>query len=56
MAIRLGKETFYKQLQLDLSAAYSYASERMACNMDSFDAREGIDAFIEKRKPEWRHS
>ena len=56
MAIRLGKEAFYKQLQLDLSDAYAYASERMACNMDAFDAREGIDAFIEKRKPEWRHS
>ncbi len=56
MAIRLGKEAFYKQLQLDLSDAYAYASERMACNMDSFDAREGIDAFIGKRKAEWRHS
>ena len=56
MAIRLGKEMFYKQLPLDLSDAYAYASERMACNMDSLDAREGIDAFIQKRKPEWKHS
>ncbi len=56
MAIRLGKEAFYEQLRLDLSDAYSYASERMACNMDSFDAREGIDAFIGKRKPEWRNA
>ncbi len=55
-AIRLGKEMFYRQLQMDLSAAYGYASERMACNMDSHDAREGIDAFIQKRKPEWKHS
>ncbi len=53
-AIRLGKDMFYKQLPLDLSEAYAYASERMACNMESHDAREGIDAFIEKRKPTWK--
>ena len=54
-SIRLGKDMFYKQLPMDLADAYAYASERMACNMDSHDAREGIDAFIEKRKPEWKH-
>ena len=54
-AIRLGKEMFYKQLPMDLADAYAYASERMACNMDSHDAREGIDAFIQKRKPEWKN-
>lgn len=54
-AIRLGKEMFYRQLPMDLSAAYAYAAERMTCNMDSLDAREGIDAFIEKRKPEWKN-
>ena len=53
--IRLGKEIFYKQLPMELADAYTYASERMACNMDSHDAREGIDAFIQKRKPEWKH-
>src|SRR5210317_841819 len=53
LAIKLGKEMFYRQLTMDLSDAYAYASERMACNMDSQDAREGIDAFIQKRKPEW---
>ncbi len=52
-AIKLGKEMFYRQLSLDLSDAYAYASERMTCNMDSHDAREGIDAFIQKRRPEW---
>ena len=56
LAIRLGKDMFYRQLPMDLAAAYAYASERMACNMDSHDAREGIDAFIQKRKPEWKHS
>ena len=53
-AIKLGKEMFYQQLPMDLSDAYAYASERMTCNMDSHDAREGIDAFIQKRKPEWK--
>jgi enoyl-CoA hydratase/carnithine racemase len=53
-AISLGKEMFYKQISMDLSAAYAYASERMACNMDSRDAREGFDAFMEKRKPKWQ--
>lgn len=54
-SIRLGKEMFYKQLPMDLADAYAYASERMACNMDSHDARDGIDAFIQKRKPEWKN-
>jgi enoyl-CoA hydratase/carnithine racemase len=54
LAINIGKDMFYKQLLMDLSQAYDYASERMACNMDSHDAREGIDAFIEKRKPVWK--
>ena len=54
-SIRLGKDMFYRQLPMELADAYAYASERMACNMDSHDAREGIDAFIEKRKPEWKH-
>ena len=53
-AISIGKDMFYRQLPMDLSAAYDYASERMTCNMDSHDAREGIDAFIQKRKPEWK--
>ena len=53
LSIRIGKDMFYKQLPMDLSDAYAYASERMACNMDSHDAREGIDAFFQKRPPEW---
>ncbi len=54
LSIGLGKQMFYRQLAMDLPEAYRYASEKMACNMDSEDAREGIDAFIEKRKPEWK--
>ncbi len=54
LAVGLGKNMFYQQANMDLSAAYQFAGERMTCNMDSEDAREGIDAFIEKRKPVWK--
>ena len=54
LAVGLGKKMFYQQANMDLSAAYLFAGERMTCNMDSEDAREGIDAFIEKRKPAWK--
>ena len=54
LAVGLGKKMFYQQANMDLSAAYQFAGERMICNMDSEDAREGIDAFIEKRKPAWK--
>jgi enoyl-CoA hydratase/carnithine racemase len=53
-AIALGKEAFYRQIEMDLSAAYAYTSEVMTTNMLAQDAEEGIDAFIEKRKPVWR--
>jgi enoyl-CoA hydratase/carnithine racemase len=53
-AIKLGKHMFYRQLAMDLSEAYAFAGEKMACNMESEDAREGIDAFIEKRQPDWK--
>ncbi len=45
---------FYRQLTMDLSEAYAFANEKIASNIESEDAREGIDAFIEKRKPEWK--
>jgi enoyl-CoA hydratase/carnithine racemase len=54
LAIAMGKALFYRQLELGLEEAYARASEAMACNMDSEDAREGIDAFIAKRKPTWK--
>ena len=51
--LKVGKEAFYAQAEMGLSAAYSYASEVMTENMMARDAEEGICAFIEKRKPTW---
>jgi enoyl-CoA hydratase/carnithine racemase len=53
VAIGMGKQMFYTQLEMGLEAAYQYASEVMACNMMTADAGEGIDAFIGKRAPVW---
>jgi enoyl-CoA hydratase/carnithine racemase len=54
VAVRMGKEMFYQQLELGMQEAYHYASEVMACNMMADDAGEGIDAFMEKRTPVWQ--
>ncbi|HKA89980.1 MAG TPA: enoyl-CoA hydratase [Haliangiales bacterium] len=54
VAIRVGKQAFYRQLELGLDEAHALASEVMAENMMACDAAEGIDAFIEKRPPTWR--
>jgi enoyl-CoA hydratase/carnithine racemase len=56
MAIRTGKEMFYLQLEMGVAQAYEYASGVMACNMMNGDAAEGIDAFMQKRKPVWKKS
>ncbi|MEZ4605640.1 MAG: enoyl-CoA hydratase [Deinococcales bacterium] len=55
VAVRMGKEMFYKQLELPLDEAYSYAASVMACNMMADDAQEGVNAFFEKRQPVWKH-
>lgn len=55
VAVRTGKAMFQRQLQMPLDEAYAFAGEVMACNMMAEDAGEGIDAFIEKRPPQWRH-
>jgi enoyl-CoA hydratase/carnithine racemase len=54
VAIRTGKAMFSRQRSMSLEDAYDYASDVMACNMMAEDAAEGIDAFIEKRKPVWK--
>ena len=52
---RIGKDMFYKQLERGVSQAYEYAADVMAGNMMAEDTGEGIDAFIEKRKPVWKN-
>jgi enoyl-CoA hydratase/carnithine racemase len=52
--VSMGKKFFYEQVEKNLAGAYALASEGMACNMMLEDAAEGIDAFIAKRKPDWR--
>ena len=54
MTIKIGKKAFYKQVDMTLSEAYDYASKVMVDNMLKVDAEEGIDAFIEKRSPNWQ--
>jgi enoyl-CoA hydratase/carnithine racemase len=52
-AIALGKGLFYRQLETGIAAAYADAQQTMACNMMEGSALEGVQAFIEKRKPAW---
>ena len=55
LTIKIGKQAFYKQLEMPLRKAYRYTSRMMTINMMSLDAKEGISAFIEKRKPKWKN-
>ncbi|WP_201579064.1 enoyl-CoA hydratase [Psychrobacter sp. Pi2-52] len=54
VAVRTGKDMFYKQLSMNIEDAYDYASEVMTGNMMVDDVGEGIDAFIEKRQAVWK--
>ncbi len=53
-AVALGKGLFYRQLETGIEAAYADAGRTMACNMMDASALEGVQAFIEKRPPNWR--
>jgi enoyl-CoA hydratase/carnithine racemase len=52
--LKMGKEAFYRQLEMPVEEAYEYASRVMAENMMALDAKEGVCAFLEKRKPVWK--
>ncbi len=54
VAIKAGKQMFYRQLEMGLDGAYELASGVLAGNMMAEDAQEGIDAFVAKRKPQWK--
>lgn len=54
MAIAIGKKLFYEQLEQPIEAAYLNAENAMACNMMDDSALEGVQAFIDKRKPAWK--
>ncbi|MEJ1970032.1 MAG: enoyl-CoA hydratase [Rhizomicrobium sp.] len=51
--LKIGKEAFYKQIEMPLSEAYDYTSQVMTMNMLAAEAEEGIGAFVEKREPIW---
>ncbi|MBI5257047.1 MAG: enoyl-CoA hydratase [Burkholderiales bacterium] len=53
LALAMGKQLFYRQLELGIEAAYADAAETMACNMMDESALEGVQAFIDKRPPRW---
>ena len=53
--IKIGKQTFYKQLEMPLRKAYAFTSKMMTYNMMAMDAKEGISAFLEKRRPVWKN-
>ena len=55
LTIKIGKQAFYKQLEMPLREAYNFTSKMMTLNMMSYDAKEGISAFFEKRKPNWKN-
>ena len=54
VALAMGKAQFYRQIEMGMAAAYQLAGQTMACNMMDKVAQEGVQAFIDKRKPSWR--
>jgi enoyl-CoA hydratase/carnithine racemase len=54
VALAMGKSLFYRQLETGIEEAYADAGETMACNMMDASALEGVQAFIDKRAPDWR--
>jgi enoyl-CoA hydratase/carnithine racemase len=54
LVVGIGKQAFYRQLEMPTEQAYAYTKEVMSFNASFADAQEGICAFLEKRKPEWK--
>ena len=53
LTLKIGKEAFYRQIEMPLEEAYDYAARVMVENMLARDAAEGIGAFLDKRHPTW---
>ena len=53
LTLQIGKETFYRQIDVDQSQAYDLAKTVMTVNAMTADAQEGMSAFLEKRPPTW---
>ena len=54
LVVGIGKQAFYRQLEMPTEQAYAYTKEVMSFNATFADAQEGMGAFLEKRKPEWK--
>ena len=54
LVVGVGKQAFYRQLEMPTDQAYTYTKEVMSFNATFADAQEGMCAFLEKRKPEWK--
>ncbi len=54
LVVGVGKQAFYRQIEMPVEQAYAYTKEVMSFNASFADAQEGICAFLEKRKPEWK--
>ena len=54
-AVKIGKRAFYDQLGMDTAAAYAHTGAVMVENLSNADTNEGMQAFIEKRPPDWKH-
>lgn len=53
--IELGKKFYYKQVDMNLKKAYEIGATQMVDNLELIDGKEGINSFVEKRKPSWTH-
>ena len=51
--VKIGKKAFYNQAEMNITDAYRYSSQIMIENMMNKDSEEGIEAFLEKRTPNW---